>query len=284
MSESAAFAVYIDEAGDPGIRTKAPSEIRAPEWFTMAAMVVDIRRDPDVLDWARDMREAVRTQTLLSPLHYRNLSSPNQRRVCRMLSTKPVRIFVVASHKTNMRGYQNMRMGKPLGRGEFYNWCIRLLLERVSVWCARRSQKEFGSVRPMKIFFSERGGHDYDHLFSYLEILDQQAKHGGLVLKARHIIPGTVERAQCVVRPHNALAGLQLADIAASAFFQAANTAASTHDLEPARSLKSRVAREASKRDAADFGLTAWPRPSQAPIPKSDRAIFEFYGYRFDDE
>jgi hypothetical protein len=280
-AEEPAYVVYIDEAGDPGIKTKVNTADQALEWFTLGAVVVDIRRDPDVVDWLRDMREAVRAQSLLSPLHYRKLSQSNQRRVCRMLSTKPVRLFAVASHKTNMRGYQNRRMGKPLGKGEFYNWCIRLILERVSDWCARRSKKDHGVVKPIKIIFSERGGHDYDHLFSYLEILNQQTAHGGLVLQARHIVPGTVLRDLCSVKPHHAVAGLQLADITASAFFQAANTGSTTHDLEPAESLKARVAREERRQDAADFGLTVWPRPTQAPIPKCDWPIFERYGYKF---
>lgn len=137
-----AHIVYIDEAGDPGVKTKADTSDQALEWFTLGAVVVDARRDADVVDWLRDMREAVRAQSSLSPLHYRKLSSSNQRRVCRMLATKPVRLFAVATHKTNMRGYQNERMGKPLGRGEFYNWCVRLLLERVTCWCARRSKRD----------------------------------------------------------------------------------------------------------------------------------------------
>lgn len=280
--ESPAYVVYIDEAGDPGIKTKADTSDQALEWFTLGAVVVDIRRDPDVVDWLRDMREAVRAQSLLSPLHYRKLSQSNQRRVCRMLSTKPVRLFAVATHKTNMRGYQNERMGKSLGKGEFYNWCVRLLLERVSSWCARRSKREFGEVRPAKVIFSERGGHDYEHLFAYLGILEQQTLHGGLVLKARHIVPGVIRRNQCIVRPHGVIAGLQLADITASALFQAANTSSRTHDLEPARSLRTRIAREGKQPSPADFGLTAWPRPVHAPIPEQDRPIFEDYGYLFE--
>lgn len=283
MSDKPAYAVYIDEAGDPGIKTKTSTTDQSLEWFTLAAVVVDIRRDSDVIDWVRDMREAVRSQSHLAPLHYRKLSSPNQRRVCRMLSTKPVRLFVVASHKTNMRGYQNRKMGKPLGKGEFYNWCVRLLLERVSGWCSRRSLLDHEAVRPMKLYFSERGGHDYEHLFAYLRLLEQQSLNGGLYLKARHIVPGMVRREHCFVKPHDTMAGLQLADIVASAFFQAANTRSTTHDLEPAQSLKSRIAKEGTKRDAVDFGLTAWPRPAQAPIPAQDRPIFEFFGYGFEE-
>lgn len=277
-----AYVVYIDEAGDPGIKTKADTSDQALEWFTLSAVVVDVRRDPDVVDWLRDMREAVRAHSLLAPLHYRKLSTSNQRRVCRMLATKPVRLFSVATHKTNMRGYQNERMGKPLGKGEFYNWCVRLILERVTGWCAARSKRDFNEVRPIKLIFSERGGHDYDHLFSYLQLLEQQALHGGLVLKARHIVPGTVRRDLCIVRRHNTMAGLQLADITASAIFQAANASSTTHDLEPAKALKARVAREGKRKDPADFGLTAWPRPSQAPFPLNDQPIFEEYGYRFE--
>ena len=152
---------------------------------------------------------------------------------------KDVRIFVVASHKTNIRGYQNKRMGTRLGRGEFYNWCLRLLLERVTQWCARRSAKHGKEVEPARIVFSERGGHDYTHLKSYIEYLKMQAEAGTTYLKAREVVPGVLSARLCEVRPHDVLAGLQLADIAASAFFQGVESKSSALRLSQLSSSKS---------------------------------------------
>lgn len=214
------YVVYIDEAGDPGVKQKSAAELEAAsEWFVVSAVVIRDAREQDAPAWIADMREAVRAQGR-SPIHYRKLSRSNQARVCRMLAGKDVRIFIVASHKTNMRGYQNKRIGSSFGRGEFYNWCLRLLLERVTQWCANRSKVEKRGIEAARIIFSERGGHDYTHLRGYIDTLCAQAETGRTFLKAKEVVPGVLHAGLCDVRPHSGLAGLQLADIAASAFFQ----------------------------------------------------------------
>lgn len=69
------YVVYIDEAGDPGIKQKPASALGgASEWFVVAAVVVRECRDRDTVTWVRDMREAVRAQgrpqfTTASSLH-----------------------------------------------------------------------------------------------------------------------------------------------------------------------------------------------------------------------
>jgi hypothetical protein len=262
MASPHRFCVYIDEAKDPGVKAKVPAG--ASEWFVVSAAVVSAERDLDVVDWLRDMREAVRMQQRQT-LHYRNLSQSNRQRVCRMLSTKHVRLFSVASHKTNMRGRRNPRIGKPLGKDEFYNWCLRLLLERVTSWCARRAGLDGFEDRGARIVFSERGGHDYHHLRAYLDLLEAQAVSGHGVKLARELVPGVIQPHLVEVRRHDDLAGLQLADIAASAFFQGANVR-SDEDLEPAFALRQRVARNAGARSAGE-------------IPEASRPLFEKFGY-----
>ncbi|WP_416366289.1 DUF3800 domain-containing protein [Sphingomonas aurantiaca] len=152
VSANPQYVVYIDEAGDPGIKQKTAEALtKASEWFVVSAVVVRSSRDNDTVDWLRDMREAVRMPSR-SSIHYRKLSDSNQARVCRMLANKDVRIFTVASHKTNMRGYQNRKIGSSNGRGEFYNWCLRLLLERVTIWCAARSKRSAGPLRLRELY------------------------------------------------------------------------------------------------------------------------------------
>lgn len=273
------FHVYIDEAGDPGVKPKDSHEPHWSDWFVLGAVVVSASRDLEAVDWVHDMCEAVRKRGPAG-LHYRNLSDSNRERVCRMLARKPVRLFAVASHKASMRNHYNPRLGRAKDQ-QFYNWCLRLLLERVTAWCHRRCTMDSVDVGPARIVFSERGGHDYVELRDYLKKLEAQTLTGKLVLKAKGIAPGIIQNDLCEVRPHATVAGLQLADVAASAVFQAACSVSTRHHLTPAKSLKPRFARWGTKKQVSEFGLLLLPFPHQGSIPEADREIFEFNGYRF---
>lgn len=273
------FHVYIDEAGDPGVKAKVTDKPTTTDWFVLSAVVVRASRDTDVTDWVSDMIEAVRGRGT-NGIHYRNLSDPNRLRVSRMLGRKPVRIFTVASQKDSMRKHQNAKLGRANDR-EFYNWCLRLLLERVTEWCYWKCSSENLEIAPARIIFSERGGHDYDALKIYLERLRAQTLTGNLVLKKRGIAPGIIYPDLCKVSPHAKIAGLQLADIAASAYFQAACSVSPRHNIEPAKALKARLARRFDKGAPANFGLLLLPFPHQGTIAVADRPIFTHCGYRF---
>ncbi|WP_443027211.1 DUF3800 domain-containing protein [Sphingomonas sp. LR60] len=271
------YVVFIDEAGDPGIKP-AGNAPAWTEWFTLGAVVVAAHREPEVRGWIEEMRNVTRSRQK-PDLHYRNLSLANKRRVARMLASKEVRLFTLASHKANMRGHRSAALGR-MGPDQYYNWCLRFILERVTAWCARRARRD--QVSPaLKIIFSERGGHRYSDLVDYLKKLDHQSRAGTLTLKARCMVPNVLVPELCEVRPHTSVAGLQLADIVASAFFQAANSALPTHELSPARLLNDRMAKEGRSRTHANFGVTLLPLPHQGTIPARERAIFEFYGYDF---
>jgi hypothetical protein len=108
-----------------------------------------------------------------------------------------------------------------------------------------------------------------------------QAEAGTTFLKAREIVPEVLDARLCEVRPHSNLAGLQLADIAASAFFQDVESKSPSYTIDPATELKSRVAKAPGKRVAADFGLLRLPFRHQAEIPVDDRPLFEQFGYQW---
>lgn len=275
------YVVYIDEAGDPGVRYKETDQPDAQDWFVVSAVVLNRERDKEAVNWVRDMKDAVRGQ-IDAPLHYRNLSDSNRERVCRMLGRKHARLFVVASHKQSMRDHRNLRLGRATDQ-HFYNFCLRLLLERVTEWALNRCRLDGLEPRPLKVVFAERGGHNYRELRAYLAKLEAQTLTGNLVLKRRGITPGTIRADQCHVRRAADVAGLQLADIVASAFYQAACTALPRHTTKPAELLADRMAKAKGSRVAADCGVLRLPFPSQGEIPATDRAIFERYGYRFED-
>lgn len=225
------------------------------------------------------MQEAVRSRDG-AILHYRNLTEANQARVCRMLGRRKARIFVVASQKDSMRDYYNPRLGKANGQ-QFYNLCLRLLLERVTEWCFLRSRDEGHPDCSARIVFSHRGGHNYDKLRIYLRRLEAQSLTGNLVLSKKGIAPGVITDDKIEVETDVSMAGLHLADIAVSAFFNAANSLAPKHALEPAKSLKVLLPKNRNTKMVAGTGLLMLPFQHQASIPIDDRKIFEECGYVF---
>ena len=271
------FSIYIDEAGDPGVKPKVNQVPEQTDWFTIGGVVTLTARGAAVTDWVKDMKEAVRSINGPS-LHYRNLSDPNRARVCRMLGRKPVRAFVVASHKDTMRNHYNAKLGRANDQ-QFYNWCLRLLLERITEWCYIYGEDNGLDDISASIFFSERGGHDYDELRDYLRKLEAQSLLGKLVLSAKGIAPGVIADPDMHIVPHADLAGLQLADIVASSFYNAANSLAPKHDCGPALELKKIVACRPRSTVRAGSGILLLPFAHQGEIPAADRAIFNSYGY-----
>ncbi|WP_260927427.1 DUF3800 domain-containing protein [Novosphingobium sp. 9] len=273
------FHIFIDEAGDPGVKQKSGEEPDWTDWFVISAVVMDAHREQEANEWIAEMNQAIRRNPPAS-IHFRNLSDANRRHVCRVMAEKPLRIFVVASHKTSMRRHVSKRLGVAKAQ-DFYNWCVRLLLERVTEWCAGWSRQEGRDVQPARIVFSEKGGHDYGELRDYLRKLQAQTLTGNLTLDRKGITLGVMRDDLIEVIGHNDLAGLQLADIAASAFFQAACSPQKRHTVEFATKLMGRVARQGRRKFPDRFGLMLLPFPHQGQIPVADRRIFELGGYRF---
>ena len=62
-----------------------------------------------------------------------------------------------------MRGYRNRRVeeARPSSQEWFYNFCIRLLLERVTDYIVRRTLTDYNEIRHLEIVFSNRGGMRY---------------------------------------------------------------------------------------------------------------------------
>ncbi|MGV3456317.1 DUF3800 domain-containing protein [Sphingomonas sp.] len=271
------YIIYIDEAGDPGIKRYSSGDPRF-EWFTLGAVVVRAADEPQIVEWIREsLIGAKGRQTPV--LHYRNLTEGAKLAVCEGLGAKPARAFALASHKTNMRRHLNPRLSTEERASRFYNWCVRFLLERVTEWCAAQSILEFGEKRPAQLIFSHRGGHNYSMMLWYLfDKLRWQEESGQLFL-GRPVIRGMLRKDLTTVEPHERYAGLQFADVVASAFFAAANTALPTHNLEPAKALRRIVARRPPRGAKANFGLTMLPLPEQGGVPEVDRGIFRFYGF-----
>lgn len=274
------LTIYIDEAGDPGVRDGLRYIGSRHEWLCLAAAVVPSGSDEQLVEWVKEMRGAARSRQSGS-LHYHRITIERREAVCTVLAGKPIRGFAMVSHKSNMREYVNPRIQQMIAGGTFYNWCLRLLLERVTAWCERWQRLRLnGEIGPLEVIFARSGAHDYGHFFSYIDKLKMQSENGTLLLKGPGLNPKLLDRAAWSVRPAESWAGLQLADTIASSFYQAANTVAPTWDLAPAKALAPIMA-GARAGKAANTGVTVWPLPDQAAVPDDARAIFRAYGYNF---
>ncbi len=271
------LTVYIDEAGDPGVRDGLRYSSSRHEWLCLSAVVVRSMRSPDLPVWVREMRDAAKS-TQAGSLHYHRILTGRRSDVCQTLASKPCRAFVLATHKSNMREYVNDRIGAMISGGKFYNWCLRLLLERVTAWAEEWQKRELDTVEALEVVFAQRG-HDYEHFFSYIDLLKMQKQADKLFLKGPGLAPALLDRSRWSVIPAADLAGLQLADTVASAFYQAANVASPTWDVTPAQRLKPIIMDKNGC--AANVGVTVFPLPHQATLPEEARPIFRTFGYEF---
>lgn len=272
-----ALTLFVDEAGDPGVRDGLHYLGGRHEWMCVSAVIVRSSRDGELVDWIRQMRAAANS-TQAGSLHYAKVTRARRVPVCEVLAGFPCKAFTVASHKSNLREYTNPRLKAMIDGGTFYNWCLRLLLERVTAWAEVWQRENLGEVEPMRALFARRG-HDWAHFFKYVEKLEMQSRTGTLFLKGPSLAHQLLDQRDWALDRAEQKAGLQLADVVASAFYQAANTASPNFDTAPAEALRPIVPVKAGK--ARNVGLTVWPLPHQAPIPMDARPIFEAYGYEF---
>ena len=272
------ISLFIDEAGDPGVRDGLRYIGDRHEWMCVAAVVVRTSRTSDLVDWVKEMRLAAKS-TQSGSLHFHKVHRSRRQAVCEVLASKPCKAFVVASHKSNLREYINPRLQQMISSGKFYNWCLRLLLERATAWVEDWQREQLGGIEPFYAQFGERG-HDWEHFFHYVDKLEMQSRHHTLMLRGPGLHHKLLDRSHWKVEQAAASAGIQLADTVASAFYQAANSASPAHDLDPALALRPIL--PSINGVAKNAGVTVFPLPKQAPVPSSDRAIFEAFGYAYD--
>lgn len=275
------YIAYIDEAGDPGTRRVRPIDPNgASEWLVLSAVVVRTAREPSVKDWLSNIVGELGIRQR-SDLHYRTLSPTRKLVAGQMIAQLPLRGFAICSNKKNMRDYKNARASKIPSQQWFYNWCIRLLLERVTAFCASRTMKDHGKQLPVKIEFSERGGVRYSQTAAYQYYLKLQQEGNKIYLTKREPVTKMLDWHLMEAHPHAERAGLQLSDFVASSFYQAIDCLGpGVWDPEPAKALKPIMAKEGGF--PHDFGVALFPTPAwRAELTPEQKTIFEAYGYDF---
>jgi hypothetical protein len=276
------YILYLDEAGDPGIRRVRPRDPNgASPWFVLGGVLTQVANESEPVQWVRDI--AKQASIKQKHLHFRDLHEWQKPSVCHAISQLPLRIFALTSNKLNMRGHRNVKaearsQGIPIDQ-IFYNWCIRVLLERVTGYCHWHSMRRYGEPRYVKIILSERGTHGYARATWYGQMLKEQSQTGSTYLSARTIDHRVFDTRLISVKPYQLDAGLQLADVIASSFYQAVDMLPPTlWNPNNARLLKNRVTNVEDNYE--NWGLTFLPfKYWEADLRPEQIDLFDHYGF-----
>ena len=267
------YTAYIDEAGDDGLARVRPLDpTGSTEWFVISAVVVRASAEPAMLEQIRALRQQFGNHQR-NDIHYRDLAEHQKATACAALRRSPLRAISVLSHKPNMLKYRNPRV-EPMGnRNFFYCWLTRFLLERVTQLVAFDARRHGTEVKPVRVVFSENRGVSYSQMRAYFDKLRDQSRAGLLVVSQGDFAWEAYDRRLVVSANHASLAGLQAADIVASAMHQAVEPTKEGKLRSHAASLLKGAF--ASKGGAVwDFGVKMMPNPKLAQRLDPARVAF----------
>ena len=284
------FIAYCDESGDPG-RKKSASD-----WFIVSAVLVKAAREPDIARWVQAIKRPMRNK--VNPdLHFYKLDQGMRYRASRMLGKLPVRCFTVLSHKANMINYRNERVEQRYAwrdyepDGEtytisprnawFHNWLLKLLLERVTAFCADYSMRNAGKIRTVRVIIARKGGFYIEDFMAYLHVDRVQYSAGSGILN-RYLDWRVIDLKEVHCLPAAQVPGLQLADIVCGSFLRAVDaTRFGQCDRTHSTNLMPRMAIDRATNLRCDFSVMAWPRPlSKAKLDPQQIEVFKDYGYK----
>jgi hypothetical protein len=284
-----AYHIFIDEYGDQSLK------LTASDWFILSAVIVSTQRVPDIDEWIHQIKRPMKNQQRHG-LHFKDLDDRMKFRSTRFLGKMPVRCFALMSHKENMRDHRNLRCERAVGwfddsdireivqargnRHSYPNFTLKVLLERATEWCERRSLFDHKALLPVKITIAQRGGFYLDSFKKYLIEKDYNNW-----LKKRGTLPGylawkVVDMDLIATAPAANNPGLQLADLVAGSFSRAIDEAEfGKCDRTYVANLMPRIARKHGQ--MAKFGVTGLPWDlSIAQLSAEQRELFKMCGYK----
>ncbi len=245
--------------------------------MTLSAVLVRRKNDTKLPDWVANITDQTGSR-YKEIIKFTKLSPRRKLLASQLLAECPLRIFVVASNKKNMRRYKNPRAEKMNSPQWFYNWLVRILVERITDYCLRYANKHKLTRRHVKFIFSQSGGHSYSQTAAYQELIKNQSRNKSLILTKWEVMHWSLVEAF----PHYRKAGLQLADVAASAMYHAVDNL-DTGPCVPdyAMAMEKVIARN-KHGFQRDFGVVLQPTPDwSVDITDDQKTIFKHYGYSF---
>ena len=145
---------FVDESGDRGTRKKSSQHL------AFGAYVVRKTDEPQVRAALAQIRSEFGMQAG-AHLHFKSLSHHKKVRAIEVLSATPITCFIVALCK---------RGGLPKGTitaDQFYNWGVRLLLERLS-WYMRDT---VGGTSNLSVTVAHTKGYTVSKMHTYVRTL-----------------------------------------------------------------------------------------------------------------
>jgi len=210
---AASFVAYIDESGDEGFKFRVSvNEQASSDWFVLAAFVTRKRTDLEVVKAI----DVVRHELNLHPkkhVHWKKLKHTEKVRYSQIVAGLQARLIGVCVHKPSLLEPETFQ-----DRYRLYFYAVRYLLERLS-WLARdrHNADRWGGDGTIELLFSNRQGMSYEEMRDYLRLLEKRQEAGlDVRIEFAH-----VSVAKLRTQTPGKSMGLQLADAAAGAFFNA---------------------------------------------------------------
>lgn len=289
MSKPYEYVAYIDEAGDPGLANVKPIDQKGSEWLMLAGVLVRASNEPLTTNWDQALRVAGGRQPE-HQIHFRKLWDHQQLSICESISELPVRSFIVASNKKNMRHYRNdfaqatreKLMVHNRSYSWMYQWLFRLLMERMSDYAVRRANAERLPSAVMKVDISRCSHVHYPDLIKYLRYLKKKDEDGTQHLKQGAINWRAIDFNLIKDFAPDARAGFVLADSVASAFFAACDRVdrKAPPNPDPALALAKVMTRRSGRQIdlPANYGVKLFPSFKDAQLHDEQARVFKFYG------
>jgi hypothetical protein len=218
------YLLFVDEAGDDGLRTIRSIDGKgATDWFVLGGVLVAANRIGEIQNWIEEIRRAL-DQPQLKELHFKKLPDWKRQIVLSMVSKLPIRFFVYASNKRNMRRHYNGKAAKIPSQNWFYNFGLRILLEKVTRWSFAKSKRSGKSSCGLKIYLGERANVRHSQSVAYLHYIRSQSSINNLYIKTDDLEWCCYHDSLLTSASPSEEPGLQLADVLASAMYSVLQT------------------------------------------------------------
>jgi hypothetical protein len=197
------YVVYIDESGDEGFKNSSS------KYFCFGAIIIKKENDLELPRFQKKVLKDIsqNKRTPLKHIHFAALKHEQRKYICDSLAENklPIRAFIVISDKRNISDQLTKDFNEE--KSKLFHYLVRHLLERIS-WFIRDDRANVSKTA--EVIFSNRKQLKMEKVKEYLKHLKND--------KSCRIEWSAFDIENVRVVNHDQLAGLQFADVFATAF------------------------------------------------------------------